>query len=100
MSNIIDFLERMGQDAQLRHAPQDEVEQALIRAQIEPAMRAAILGEDSRHLEALLGATANVCCGLVPLQDDESESTDESEDDKNDEPPAQQLASHRFAAAM
>ena len=36
MSNVIDFLERLGQDAQLRHATGIELEQALTRAGIEP----------------------------------------------------------------
>ena len=99
MSNIIDFLERMGQDAQLRHASGNEVERALIKARIAPAMRAVILGENSRRLEDLLGAKANVCCGLYPVESDE-DSTDEIEDDKTDEQSSQQQASHRFAAAM
>lgn len=100
MSNIIDFLERMGQDAQLRHAPGSEVERALIKAQIEPALRAIILGEDSRRLETLLGATANVCCGLYPVEPDDAEDKDESEDDKTDEQSSQQTTSRRLAAAM
>jgi len=64
MSNVIDFLERMGQDAQLRHASQNDVEQALARAQIDPQLQTAILAKDQRKLETLLGGN-NVCCALM-----------------------------------
>ena len=48
MSNFMEFLEQMGQDAQLRYATSDELEQALTRAQIEPAVQAAVLAGDRR----------------------------------------------------
>ncbi|TAM59037.1 MAG: hypothetical protein EPN49_11705 [Rhodanobacter sp.] len=64
MSNVIGFLERMGQDAQLRHASQNDVEQALTRAQIDPELQVAILAKDQRRIEALLGVS-NVCCAFM-----------------------------------
>ena len=85
MSNVIDFLERMGQDAQLRYAKSIEVEQALVRAEIDPSVRAAILGEDQSLLEALLGATTNVCCMVHPADDDEDDEDLDDEDDEDDE---------------
>jgi len=71
MSNSMEFLVQMGQDAQLRHATNDELEQALTRAQIEPAVRAAVLAGDRRRLEALLGAAGNTFCGIYVPEDDE-----------------------------
>jgi hypothetical protein len=71
MSNFMEFLEQMGQDAQLRYATNDELEQALTRAQIEPAVRAAVLAGDRRQLEMLLGATANTFCGVLVPEGDE-----------------------------
>ena len=65
MSNVIAFLERMGQDAQLRHASQNDVGLELARTQIDSELRAAILAKDQQQLEALLGA-GNVCCALMP----------------------------------
>jgi hypothetical protein len=74
MSNVIDFLEKWGQDSQLRHATSAEVEQALLRAGIEPAERAAILGADRFMLESLLGARSRiVCVVLAPEEEDEEE---------------------------
>ena len=55
MSNVVDFLERMGSDAHWRHAPADEIEQALVEADIELEMRSAILASNVSELQALLG---------------------------------------------
>jgi hypothetical protein len=74
MSNVIDFLERLGQDAQLRYATRNELEAALTRAGIEPALRTALLDSDSDRssLESVIGASSNVCC-LVNVPDEEEE---------------------------
>ena len=83
MSNVIDFLERFGQDADLRHAADDAVAEALRKAGLEPALQAAVLNKDQRALEALLGADTNVCC--MVFKEDEEEETEEEEDDEDDE---------------
>ena len=86
MSNVIDLLERLGKDAQLRHASDGELEQAMIRAQIDPAVRAAILLRDQRRLEELLGADANVCCMIaVPAQEEPDEEEEEKKPDDDDD---------------
>jgi hypothetical protein len=73
MSDFMEFLVQMGQDARLRHATSDELKQALTRAQIEPAAREAVLAGDRCRLEVLLGATGNTFCGVyVPDGDEES----------------------------
>ena len=81
MSNVIDFLERMGQDAQLRHASRSEVELVLKDAQIDPELQAAILAKDRATLETLLGHV-NVCCMLAPAKEDEEEEESPSRDDE------------------
>ena len=77
MSNVIDFLERMGQDAQLRHASLSEIELALKGAQIDPELQAAILAKDQAGIEALLGR-GHLCCFLLPGKEDEDEDTEEA----------------------
>jgi hypothetical protein len=78
MSNVIDFLEQMGRDAQLRAATSLEVEAALIRAGMEPSVRAAILGGDQLLLESLVGASPNICSMInVPEEEEESEEEDD-----------------------
>jgi hypothetical protein len=84
MSNVIDFLEQMGRDAQLRSATGLEVEAALLRAGIEPGARAAILSGDQLQLESLVGASHNICC-MINVPEEEEESEEEDDDDKEDE---------------
>ena len=71
MSNAIDFLEKWGQDAQLRHATGAELEQALLSAGVEPAARAAMLGADRSALESMLGARSRVVCGIYAPEEEE-----------------------------
>jgi hypothetical protein len=103
MGNVIDFLERLGQDAQLRYATGGEVDEALQQAQIDPAVRAAILADDRHQLEALLGAQPNVCCMVhVPDdEEDEDDDQDDSDDDtEDDESTSRQSTFRRVAAAF
>jgi hypothetical protein len=78
MSYVIAFLERMGRDAQLRHAPQNEVELALASEHIDPELQAVILAKNSSQLEALLGQGV-FCCMQEPGKEDEDEDDDTEE---------------------
>ena len=73
MSNVIDFLEKWGRDAQLRHATGADLEQALLRAGIEPAERAAILSADRCTLESLLEARSRIVCAIMAPEEEEEE---------------------------
>jgi hypothetical protein len=87
MSNVIDFLEQMGRDAQWRHIPGEAMEAALIQAGIEPPVRAAILGEDRGLLESLVGANPNICCMINhPQEEEEPREDDEEEEEEKKEP--------------
>jgi hypothetical protein len=80
MSDVIDFLESWGRDAQLRHATGAELTQAMINAQIDPFVRKALLSADRRHLEFLVGAQPNVCCMInVPTDTDDENEVREAE---------------------
>jgi len=86
VSNVIDFLQRLDQDADLRHAPRAALELALAEADIDPALREALLGADQRKLESLLGADTNVCAMVSPGKKEEDEEEDEDDfDDEDDE---------------
>jgi len=85
MSNVIDFLEKWGQDSQLRHATSVELEQALLSAGIEPAERAAILGADRCTLESLLGARSRIVCAVMAPEEEEEEGEEEDGEEKEDE---------------
>ena len=91
MTDVIDFLERMGQDAQLRHGSQDELELALGNTELAPELQFAILAKDQAKLETLLGQGPQ-CNVFFPSkedeeQDDESEETEETPSRKPDESP-------------
>jgi hypothetical protein len=104
VSNVIDFLERFGQDADLRHAGDEAVAEALRNAGIEPALQAAVLDKDQRALQALLGADTNVCC--MVFKEDEEEETEEEEGDEDDEhepdedKPKAEVSSRRLAGRV
>jgi hypothetical protein len=85
MSNVIDFLEKWGQDSQLRHATGAELELALLRAGLQPAERAAILGADRCTLESMLGARSRVVCAVWAPEEEEVEEEDEDGEEKENE---------------
>lgn len=71
MSNAIEFLETLGCDAELRDASLDVLVGAMQQAHIDAALVAAISSKNPAEIEAALGATRNVCCGMAPPDDDE-----------------------------
>lgn len=88
MFDVIDFLERMGRDAQWRHASQDEVGLALAGAEIDPELQVAILARDEQGLQALLGQDP-FCCLINPAKPEEEQeecdgSCEDGEEKKND----------------
>lgn len=95
MSNVISFLEKMGQDAQLRHATKNEMELALSHAKIDPELQTAIFNKDQVRLEAILGARTNVLCALGVPDDDDDKKDEPMPDD--DEIVLMAPASHRVA---
>ena len=97
MSNVISFLESVGQDADLRHATKDELELALSKAQISPELHAAILHGDQARLIALLGAKTNVVCAVMPGKEDDDEG--EESPSKDDDEITGQITPRTAAAA-
>ena len=72
MSNIIEFLEKLGQDSRLRNASGSELQAAMELAGIEPALHAALAGADRRGLETQAGAATNVCCLIHVAEEDDA----------------------------
>ena len=86
MPDAIDFLEQLGGNARLRHAPTAELERLLAASGIDPGVRSALMADDTVRLGALLGALPNICCLIVkpdPAQpDDDEEEEDDAEEDE------------------
>jgi hypothetical protein len=78
MSDVIDVLERMGRDSHWSFAPSNEIEQALLVAQIDQDLRNAIVAGNQQELEALLGQKP-LCAMLQPGEEDDEEDDDEQE---------------------
>jgi hypothetical protein len=79
MSNVIAFLETMGQDAELRHAGRAELYRELTEQHVDADAQWAILRGDCERLEALLGAPTIVCCS-IDKGDEEEEEEEPSRD--------------------
>lgn len=91
MSSVVDFLERMGSEAQWRNASPDEIEQALAEATIEAPMAAAILAQSTSDVQALLGQTTFIGM-LIPgpspeeVPDQPEPEKKEDEDEEGEDP--------------
>jgi len=85
MPDVIDFLQRLGEDSTLRYASRPVLDRALIEAQMSPELRVALASSDQRLLETLLGTSTKVCCLIYkPLGDeDEDEKPQKGKDGKS-----------------
>lgn len=80
MSDIIQFLERMGADARWRHASGETLLLALDEAELDSEHRAAVIVGDVSALQALLGCLPFMAVQLPDHEEDEEEQEDESEE--------------------
>jgi hypothetical protein len=85
MSSVIDFLERMGADASLRCAGQDEIAQAVADADLDAELGAAIIAKSTSELYAKLNMTPMFCVQTVPRKEGEEEE-EEQEEEQVEEP--------------
>ena len=69
MTTLIEFLEKMGSDAQLRGSSSEDLVRTMETAGIDAAAREALLSHDQRDLEELMGASANVFASLEAPED-------------------------------
>lgn len=83
MSNVVNFLECLGRDVDLREADKSALLRTMIDAEIAPQVRVAILAGDRVALETLLASRSITCCGVFPGKEEEDES--EEEPSKDDE---------------
>jgi len=85
MSSVVDFLEKMGSEAQWRNASQDEIAGALAEAEIEAPMCMAILTGNATEVQTILGQT-KLIGEYIPSPSPEPDKEDEDEeDDENTE---------------
>lgn len=80
MSDVIDFLERLGRDSSLRYATGARLDRAMTEARISPELWAALANYDQRLTERLLNTQSNVCCMVLAPESEEDEEPTEEED--------------------
>jgi hypothetical protein len=79
MSRAIDFLERLGQDAGLRHAAPEDLQSLLAEAGLQPDVQRTVLASDVDRLYALLGGAASICVQFPADEEEEGEGEEEEE---------------------
>lgn len=95
MSNIIEFLERMGADAQLRHASLEEIAAALEETQVESALGSAIIARSTADLYSLLDLRPMFKTLENPGREDEDEEEEgDGEGDEEKDSLAVSMVSH------
>lgn len=77
MSNVIQLLERLGQDASLQE-PTD-LNAVIVEADLNDELKQALLTKNTVSLEKQLDVCPDIVCVLVPAEDDESEGDSEEE---------------------
>lgn len=85
MSDVIEFLEKLGSDARLFQAAKETVALALADAQVEAAAGEAILARNVEELQALLKVVPLNCFQSAPRREGEEEEEEEQEGEEGDE---------------
>lgn len=80
MSSVIEFLERMGADARLRHASHEAIAAALEESQVDSALGAAIIARSTADLYSLLDQRPMFCTLENPGREKEKEGEDKDKD--------------------
>jgi hypothetical protein len=70
----------MGQSSRLQSLTGEQLAQELAHAGLAPAVQAAIVQQQPRQLEELIGASTNVCCMVHAPQDEEPEEPQPEKD--------------------
>lgn len=98
MSNVIQFLESVGQNADLCRASGEEFDLALSNAGVTPEIQSAIRARDLGKLEALMGQTP-LCAAFFPAEEEEENGDEEESPSRESDESTQQSRLHVLAAA-
>ncbi|WDE03314.1 hypothetical protein SG34_018145 [Thalassomonas viridans] len=82
MSNIIQLLERMGQEANLQK--QDTLEQAIKKADLKQSLKESLLNKDKLALERQLDICPDIVAFLFPAEDEQPQKEEEDKETKEE----------------
>ncbi|WDE01158.1 hypothetical protein [Thalassomonas actiniarum] len=77
MSNIVQLLERMGQEANLQD--KDKLEQAIQAAELEHSLKETLLNKDKLTLERQLDICPDIVAFLFPAEDEQPQKEEDEE---------------------
>ena len=81
MSNIIQLLERMGQDASLQNSA--SMEQVIEQSELSAELKGVLLNKDTVTLERQLDVCPDVVCIMIPAEDENPDESSEEEPDND-----------------
>lgn len=82
MSEIIQVLQHIGQSARLQSASKEEFNAFIQSTSISEEIKSALIAGAQGELNALLGGTSRVICGLFTPDEDEGEGKTPPNDDE------------------
>lgn len=85
MSDVIEFLEKMGSEAYWGDTTREELEIALTEAEVEAPLRTAILNRNTAELQALL-QQPKFFSTVIPGVPEEEEEEEEGEEEPGQHP--------------
>lgn len=69
MNNVLQLLQRLGEDAALRHLADTQLEQVINPLNLDPAIQQAICQQDEITLARLLHAKNKIVCMIYPAEE-------------------------------
>ena len=85
MSNIIEFLEKLGQSAPLSDQSEAEFSASIEALELDDAARDALMARNSEALNELLGGRMQMMCLLFPAEGEENKDDDPDDSDQPDD---------------
>ena len=80
MSNVIEFLERLGSNPTLAHGENAGYEAEVAALAVDDEVRQVLMSRDSGALGDLLGGRPQMLCMLFPAEGDDNKKDSEDED--------------------
>lgn len=85
MKNVINFLERLGKDAQLKNLSAEQLSEMVNDTQLSDAVRLALQEGNVAELEQLLDTRHKIICYVVaPTEPEQQPSEDEPDENGNE----------------
>lgn len=96
MNNVINLLQRIGEDSALQTGATSRLSDILSHSAIDTELVEALLAGDQKKLVLLLGANTNVFCAVLPAKDDDDTDEDEKKQDDDDDSKKDEAAMGRL----